>query len=172
MVVNERGEYTVIAFGQAQPRKTSSARQESAISMAQKKANNKARGYLVSFIQSNVRGQESSGSSESVREFDDLSYGVSNVDEFRQTIESISRPVKLVGLRTVKAWDSIHPKTGQLVVGSVVSWSPAQQRSANKLNQALSGVKKAEQDPAAKPQTGGQNKVDVMESIEVNIDAF
>ena len=137
VVVDENGQFGVMAYAQAQPRKTSVARQGQAIQGAKDIASTRARGYLVNFVRATVSSSGNLSERELAREFSDLSFAVENIRRNEQRLASRAKKTKLVGIRQLNSWSAQHPVTGQWVAGAVIGWSPSSMNQATELKTTL-----------------------------------
>jgi hypothetical protein len=125
IVIDENGQYAVMAYGQAQPRRAAPGRKQSALHQAKQIAANRARGQLVNYIREGIALRDTEISQELSREFSDLTVGTEIMREYRKSIQGKNVKVTLSGLRILKEWSMKHPVTGQMVAGAVMAWSPA-----------------------------------------------
>ena len=125
IVIDENGQYAVMAYGQAQPRHTSSSRRQAAVHQAKQIAANRARGQIVNFIREGMILHETELSDELSQEFSDDTIGTQTLRDYQKSIQGKRVKVKLRGLRVLKEWSMEHPLTTQPVAGAVVAWSPA-----------------------------------------------
>jgi len=125
IVIDEDGDYAVIAYGQAQPRRTSPQRAPMALHQAKQIAANRARAAMVNFIKEGLALRNDEISQELSQEFSDMTVGTETLRKYENSIKGKETKVKLHGLRVLKEWDMKHPVTGQKVAGAVVAWSPA-----------------------------------------------
>jgi len=133
IVIDENGQYAIMAYGQAQPRRASPGRKQAVLHQAKQIAANRARAHLVNFIREGMTLRDSELSQELSRDFSDMTFGTQTVRDYQKKIKSKQVKIKLRGLRILKEWSFQHPATGQQVAGAVVAWSPA---SADQSKQA------------------------------------
>ncbi len=125
IVIDEHGDYVVMAYGQAQPRRTSHHRIPVALHQAKQIAANRARAAMINFIKEGLALRNEEISRELSQEFSDMTVGTETIRKYETSIKGKRIQVKLHGLRVLKEWDLKHPVTGQKVAGAVVAWSPA-----------------------------------------------
>lgn len=125
IVVDDKGQYAVISYGQAQPRKAPQGRELAAIQDATEIAGNRARAALVNFIQEGLTLRDSELSQELSREFTDDTFGTEMIRDRQKKIAGKNVKVKLSGIRVLKEWNAKHPETGQEIAGTVIAWTPS-----------------------------------------------
>ncbi len=174
IVIDENGEYAVLAYGQAQPRRTGPGRKQAALHQAKQIAANRARAQLVNFIREGMTLKDSEIAQELSREFSDMTFGTETVRNYQKKINGKKVKVKLSGLRVLKEWSFAHPSTGQQVAGAVLSWSPA---SADLSKQAGEMMKQSMHPKAAKAKSsevagGTQGNGPALQSMDVDTSAY
>lgn len=137
IMVDEDGHYTVVAFAQAEPRRASSARQQSAIHRAKGIAENRGRAMISNFVTEKVALSDSESSREIFQELDDRSSATQITRDVQKTIQGRKKSIKLRGIRTIKKWSMDHPATGQKVAGSVIIWSPSSRQMSEDMENAM-----------------------------------
>ncbi len=173
IVIDENGQYAVIAYGQAQPRRSSPGRRQAALHDATQIAANKARAQLLNFIREGITLRESEIGDELSREFSDMDFATNITREYRKAINSKKVKVQLRGLRTIKEWHYEHPATGQIVAGAVLAWSPASVALSRKADQMLSSSqRKKETDRPVEENKLKQSGEIELQSVEVDTGAY
>ena len=137
IVIDENGDYTVMAYAQAQPRRAAPGRRQAALHQAKQIAANRARAMLINFIREGMTLKESQARRELSQEFSDMTFGTETLRDYQKKIKSKRVKVKLSGLRVLKEWDIAHPATGQPVAGAVLAWSPASARLSKKAAETM-----------------------------------
>lgn len=125
LMIDEKGDYNVVAFAQYAPSEVNPNRRENALQEAKGNAANRASGLIRAFVNETVSGSVQEDFSEVIQEFED---GTQATEIIRKTIKERkgkSRAKNLRGLATVTDWSIDHPVTGQKVAGAVVVWSPS-----------------------------------------------
>ncbi|PIE59387.1 MAG: hypothetical protein CSA32_04145 [Desulfobulbus propionicus] len=173
IVVDENGQYAVLAYGQAQPRRTNPGRKQAALHDATQIAANRARAQLLNFIREGMTLRGDEIGKELSREFSDMDFATNITREYRKIINSKKVKVQLRGLRTIKEWHYEHPATGQVVAGSVLAWSPASAALSRKADQMLNNSqrKKETARPVEKNKAGQSDEV-TLQSMEVDTGAY
>ncbi len=171
IVIDEKGHYAVLAYAQAQPRKASPARTQSALADAKQIAANRARGMVVNYIEEGLAMRDEGPTREISREFSDGTVGTEILREFQRRIRSREVGVTLRGVTVLRQWQLEHPETGQQVAGAVIAWSP----SLASFSKNMDSVMKTK--PAASKTTQGQNNPAengkaAIESMKVNTSAY
>lgn len=136
---DETGEKVLIAFGQWAPaitKSTSTQLREARVQAARIQANNNATAELTNFINSTMVFEEIG----QIREIEELSrltidkrveeVASYEIGEYVEDIINQYGRVKLAGVTTLKEWAVNDPKTGHIIVGCVVMWSPATRDAA------------------------------------------
>ncbi len=137
ITINEKGNYIVLAYAQAAPRKTSSRRRASAIQDAKEIAANRARAMITNYIREGLAFSSSEQSQELLREFSDQTVGVETLRKITRKIKGQRTKVNLRGLRQIKEWSEKHPVTGQTIAGTVVVWSPTSMKDSKKMEEVM-----------------------------------
>ncbi len=168
IVVDEKGQYAVMAYGQAQPRRAAPGRELAAIQDANQIAANRARAAIVNFIQEGLTLRESELSEELSREFSDMTFGTEVVREYQKKITGKNVKVKLSGLRVIKEWNAKHPETGQDVAGTVIAWTP----SSAQVSKAAAAAMENQQTGGASTGTQPGKDSKQLESMKVDTSAY
>lgn len=171
VVIDENGQYSIIAYGQAQPRRSAPSRKLAALSQAKQIAANRAKGQIVNFIKEGMTLRESELSQELSREFSDMTVGTNIIRDYQKVIKSKKVRIKFQGLRVLKEWAVKHPATGQEVAGAIVVWSPASaalSKKAAKTMQSKPAHKKPENQGSGAKAGGTPG----LESMKVDTSAY
>jgi len=171
IVIDENGDYAVLAYAQAQPRRSSPGREQSAMQLAKQIAAERARAQIVNYIREGLTMRSEEDSRELSREFSDLTVGTETLREYRHRIKARKTRVKLRGLRVVREWNLAHPETGQKVAGAVVSWSPSAARLSEKMDNTMKGQPKAAK-PAGQETEKNESPSVVIESMPVDTSVY
>lgn len=129
MLRDENGQFHLIAYAQSTPKSKSKTSQN----MALQKARLRAAGELRSFCQEYEVLKDAIENQESASELTDAMQNYEGDDAFKKKLASISGPAKINGIRQLGVWGAKHPLTGQIIIGSIVSWSPSDDRSAKNM---------------------------------------
>lgn len=170
VVIDEKGHYAVMSYGQAQPRRAAVGRELAALHDANQIAANRARAAIVNFIQEGLTLRQSELSEELSREFSDMTFGTEVVREYRNVIAGKKVKVQLMGLRVVKEWNAKHPETGQPVAGTVVAWTPSAAEISKAAAAAMAAKPSAEAAAEAKQPDGTAGSS--LESIQVDTSKY
>ena len=117
---DERGALWIVSYGQHGARSKKKSHINSAISFA----TNRATGNLRAFVSEQMDVRNKTENSENTREL------VGNMNEYefnnamRESYKSKSKALKINGISKLFVWAAKHPTTGQIIGGSVVTWSP------------------------------------------------
>lgn len=173
IVIDENGEFAVMAYGQAQPRRTSPKRAESALHQAKQVAANRAKAAMVNFIKEGLALRDEEISQELSQEFSDMTVGTETIREYKHSIKGKKVKVKLSGLRVLKEWSMEHPATGQKVAGAVVAWSPASATLSKQADQMMKAKPKASAGQTGKTGTAATPTAEPkLQSMEVDTSAY
>jgi len=168
IMVDENGHYNVLAFAQAQPRRSSPSREQSALSTAKSIAANRARAMITNFIKEKISLTENETSKEIFQEFDDYSTGARSLRNFQQAIKGHKKTIKLSGIATLRQWSMKHPVTGQKVAGSVVLWSPSSRKMSKDMDNVMRLKPKSNMIKQGKKSFSNE----VIESINIETTAY
>jgi hypothetical protein len=145
MLRDENGQFHLIAYAQSTPKSKSKTSQN----MALQKAQLRAEGELRSFCQEYAVLNDAIENQESASELTDAMQNYEGGDAFEKKLTSISGPAKINGIRQLGAWRGEHPLTGQIIIGSIVSWSPNDDRSAKNMKAQMNVQARAYKKTAA-----------------------
>lgn len=120
---DENGNRFVLGFGQSSIRKTTT-RQSNAISIGRKKSRLQAVQNIKNFIAEDLVGKEISETVEKISEFQDGEQGLYTEENFSELIKSKRSSVKM-NTFTIRNWQSVHPVSNSMIVGSIVILSEA-----------------------------------------------
>lgn len=124
--INEKGELTLVSFGQAGALSNS---KESA-KHAQRLANLNAVAQLRSFMGEIVAVQESADTVEQTLDFGDVVPEYSNGSAFSSKIAAEAQKVQINGIAPVASGSAVHPINGKNVYYSIVMWNPTSSKIA------------------------------------------
>jgi hypothetical protein len=150
VVKDEKGDFMVMAYGQAQPRPAPAERAQSAAQLAKEIAAERARGQLVNFVREGIAMSSDERSTELSREFSDMTVGTETMREVRRRIDAKGEKLELKGLRVATEWVADHPASGQPVAGAVVVWSPTGAKTAAKMTEAMDAAQRESTAPPAR----------------------
>lgn len=172
IVIDEKGEYVVLAYAQAQPRRTGPGRRQAALYQAKQIAANRARAQLVNFIREGITLKDSEASKELSREFSDMTFGTETIRDYQKMIAGKRVKVKLSGLRILKEWSLAHPATGQHVAGAVVSWSPGSARLSKQAGEIMQRAKDSGTRKTTSPADISRKEVPALQSMKIDTSAY
>ena len=133
---DENGEVSLVLFGQATPRTSSSRSAQAATDKARMAAVAAARRFLGEMV---VIAENSSQAS-SYAEYADDSTLYSATDSFEQAIQSRSARLKMPGIAPVYTWKFQHPLSGKTTYGWVGKLSVSDALAANELRDIFNEV--------------------------------
>ena len=172
IVIDENGEYAVLAYAQAQPRRTGPGRRQAALHQAKQIAANRARAQLVNFIREGLTLRDSEASKELSREFSDMTFGTETIRDYRKMITGKRVKVKLSGLRILKEWSLAHPATGQQVAGAVVAWSPGSARLSKQAGEMMQRANDRKASQAVQGTKAQQGQGPALQSMKIDTSAY
>lgn len=140
---DENGNYWLLASGQ------SGLQSESAMSedMAEEQARTIAESYIRQFAGENAKRVTDMYQAESYKELVTGAEIYQNESALKKEYESHAKAMKIQGMKVLRRWQTVHPLTGQSVVGVVVAWSPVSAQHAGSTTQSM---KDARDNPSAK----------------------
>ncbi len=153
IVRDEKGDYVLLAYAQAQPRTINQQSVESAYKAARLQGYGLIRSFLGESIVTNgdmLMAQDSTV-------FTDASTRYQNKSSFTEKVEAVGEALAIAGVTMVHDWEALHPATNGKVVGVVMQWRVDSAKMASVLasmNKA-SGAKIAEATRASNPVGGG-----------------
>ena len=171
IVIDEKGHYTVLAYAQAQPRRSSPIRVQSALQTAKQVAANRARAMIVNYIKEGLTLRNEEKSQELSREFSDMTVGTETLRKYKHSIVSRKVKVQLRGLRILQEWSMPHPETGQTVAGAVVAWSPSSATLSTKIDSVMKSRPKASRTKHPEAQAADSSDA-ALESMDVDTSAY
>jgi hypothetical protein len=142
MVRNEKGDYVLLAFAQAQPQTSSQQSKDLAYKMARLQAQGMIRSFLGEAISSTNDMLQREESTEFEDESNEVKIDSANSNKVQATAEKL--PIR--GMQEAHQWETLHPANNGPVVGVVMEWKATSAQLAGMLrtfNQA-SGAKTAE----------------------------
>jgi hypothetical protein len=156
LVRDEKGDYVVLAYAQAQPRTKSQQSIDSAYEMA------KTRGYglIRSFMGEAVETNRELLDAEVSTVFTDESTRYQEESSFSRSVKVIGEKLPISGMTVAQEWDTLHPANNGPVVGMVIQWKVDSARIAAVLaglNQA-SGAKAAQASAGVKSGSGSASQ--------------
>ena len=137
LVRNEKGEYVLLSFGQAQPASTSQQSKDLAYRMARLQAQAQIRLFMG--VQVNSHNQMAAGEESIEREGNDIQTMFDT--SANSSIKAVGDALPIRGLQEADSWETLHPANNSPVVGSVWEWKASSAQLAGairQLNQASS----------------------------------
>ena len=112
---------------------TGGRREAQNVQNAQTKARSAAIVAIKQFIAEEMAVSEMSESIEKLSEYSDGSENVFSQEKFEQSIKSKETTITLTGAMTLRKWKGKHPLTNENLAGTVVYWSMANKKMAEKI---------------------------------------
>ena len=168
MYLDEKGEHYFLSFAQSGARRSQS-HQEQAIKIAEDIAGFRARGNLAYAISDYIELDRGLDGSEDDVEFTDQSVYRDTRREYNLRVKSRTGKTTLRGVSTVKKWAARHPVSDQIVVGSVVKWSPTGEHQAATIRRLINQTNQTGEAPK-NADTGKAKKYEDFQSTPLRID--
>ncbi len=141
LVRDEKGEYVLLAYAQAQPRTRNPQSIDSAYEMAKTRAYSLIRSFMGEAVEVNRQLLDAEVSTV----FTDESTRYQDDSAFSKSIKAVGDALPISGMTVAHEWETLHPANNGPVVGVVVQWKVASAQIAAhlaRLNNA-SGAKAA-----------------------------
>jgi hypothetical protein len=144
MLRDENGQFHVIAYAQSAPQTKSKTSQKMAI----EKASLRAMAEIRSFAQEYAVLNDATENYEKAIELANAMQDYESGSAYQKTLSSMSGPAKISGIRQIGVWGAEHPLTGQIIIGSIVGWTPGDAQAAKQMKSQM----------GAKPRSSGNTK--------------
>lgn len=141
LVRNEKGEYVVLAFAQAQPR----TKHQQSIDAAYEVAKTRAMGLIRSFMGEAVETNRQLLDAEVSTVFTDESTRYQEDSAFSKSVKAVGEALPISGMTVAHEWETLHPANNGPVVGVVMQWKVASAQIA----QYLAALNRASGEKAA-----------------------
>jgi hypothetical protein len=141
LVRDEKGEYVLLAYSQAQPK----TKNQQSIDLAYEVAKTRGYGLIRSFMGEAVEVNRQLLDAEESTVFQDESTRYQDDSTFSRSVKAVGEQLPISGMTVAHEWETLHPANNLPVVGVVVQWKVASAQIAAylaKLNRA-SGAKAA-----------------------------
>jgi hypothetical protein len=132
LVRDERGEYVLLSFGQAQP--TSNSQQGK--DFAYRTARLHAQMQLRLFLGTEVYSHNMMAAAEQSTVFDDGQVEATFNSEKSSSIKAVAESLPIRGVAEVDSWETLHPANNAPVVGVVMAWKASSAQIAGALRDA------------------------------------
>jgi len=132
-VKDNRNQWCLLSYGQAQPKSEKSRYINSAI----KKAKLNAMAMIRQFAGEMAQSETTKEDSEDITDFVDGTQEIELNEEFVDKMKTSAAAKSISGMSQVKTWSQKHPLSGHLISGSVVSWCPSSNDHAKKLQRSM-----------------------------------
>lgn len=152
IIVNEKGQRALLAYGQAEIAGVSPDQRDRARSAALDRAELHARSEIVSFVGECLFAQQEVESRALSRAYEGLAQDGSSIEiKHVLQIRAISPPVSLTGIEKLKGQIVQHPETKQDIAIVAVLWSPVGLEAGKRIGKALEAVRIRDRDLGAGP---------------------
>jgi len=156
LVRDEKGDYVVLAYAQAQPR----TKNQQSIDTAYEVAKTRGYGLIRSFMGEAVETNRELLDAEVSTVFTDESTRYQEESSFSRSIKAVGEKLPISGMTVAHEWETLHPSNNGPVVGMVIQWKVDSAKIAavlSGMNQA-SGVKAAEASRGASSGSGSASQ--------------
>ena len=155
LVRDEKGEYVLLAYAQAQPR----TKNQQSIDSAYEVAKTRGYGLIRSFMGEAVEVNRQLLDAETSTVFTDDSTRYQEDSSFSKSVKAVGDALPVSGITVAHEWETLHPSNNGPVVGVVVQWKVASAQIAAhlaKLNKSSGAQASAVSSGAVKE--GGQSR--------------
>jgi len=159
LVRDERGEYVLLAYAQAQPR----TKNQQSIDSAYEVAKTRAMGLIRSFMGEAVETNRELLDAEVSTVFADEGTRYQEESSFQRSIKAVGQGLPISGMTVAQEWETLHPSNNGPVVGVVMQWKVDSARIAGhltKLNKASGAKTQAASSAATQAAPTGPRKAD------------
>lgn len=157
VIINEKGQRAVLAFGQAEPAQVDPLQADRALGAAMDRAERYAEAAIASFVGERVTFRQTSESRALTAVYAGLGQNGATINvKSIQEIGAATRKVKLTGVVTVWRQVVSHPETGQKIAIVAKMWSPESLAAAKEMKGAIEGARAA---PQPTPGAGAGNEL-------------
>jgi hypothetical protein len=118
LVRDEKGEYVLLAYAQAQPR----SKNQQSISTAYEVAKTRGMGLIRSFMGEAVETNRELLDAEVSTAFVDGDSRFQDNSSFQRKIKSVGEALPISGMTVAHEWETLHPSNNGPVVGVVMQW--------------------------------------------------
>ena len=118
LVRDEKGEYVLLAYAQAQPR----SKNQQSISTAYEVAKTRGMGLIRSFMGEAVETTRELLDAEVSTAFVDGDSRFQDNSSFQRKIKSVGEALPISGMTVAHEWETLHPSNNGPVVGVVMQW--------------------------------------------------
>lgn len=132
-VIGPQGQYAVMSFAQAAPR----AGGTRALQAAYNKAKQAASFGIRQFAGEVALAETLRQTREAETTYDDGTVIADFDEEYQERVRTKASTLSISGLRTLKTWQAKHPASGQLVVGTIMLWTPGGGAGAQALERGI-----------------------------------
>jgi hypothetical protein len=149
LVRDEKGDYVVLAYAQAQPR----TKNQQSIDTAYEVAKTRGYGLIRSFMGEAVETNRELLDAEVSTVFTDESTRYQEESSFSRSIKAVGEKLPISGMTVAHEWETLHPSNNGPVVGMVIQWKV----DSAKIAAVLSGMNQASGAKAAEASRGANS---------------
>jgi len=132
-VKDNRNQWCLLSYGQAQPKSEKSRYINSAI----KKAKLNAMAMIRQFAGEMAQSETTKEDSEDITDFVDGTQEIELNEDYVDKMKTSAAAKSISGMSTVKRWTLKHPLSGHMIAGAIVSWCPSSMDHAKKLQRSM-----------------------------------
>ena len=129
LVRDEKGEYVVLAYAQAQPRTKNQQSVDSAYEVAKIRAISLIRSFMGEAVETNRQLLDAEVSTV----FTDESTRYQDESSFSKSVKAVGEALPISGMTVAHEWETLHPANNGPVVGVVMQWKVASAQIAEQL---------------------------------------
>jgi hypothetical protein len=129
LVRDEKGDYVVLAYAQAQPRTKNQQSVDSAYEVAKTRAISLIRSFMGEAVETNRQLLDAEVSTV----FTDESTRYQDESSFNKSVKAVGEALPISGMTVAHEWETLHPANNGPVVGVVMQWKVASAQIAEQL---------------------------------------
>ena len=136
-MVNERGEQVLVSYSQAVPIDDTDMDD---VMSAYEEAQYYAEAQIRNFAGEAIEATESGSRSVAKIATKGLGKYTRTESNYKRTIKTRAEAMTVRGMARLKPWKTVHPYTGRVVCGAIVTWSPSNAKFADQAKSYLDAV--------------------------------
>lgn len=156
-MIDDRGEQVLVSYGQAVPRDDTDMDD---VMMTYQEAQLYAEAQIRNFAGESIKSAEAGQRGSSSLSAKGLNKYARTEQGYEQTVTARAEAMTVRGITPFAQWEAIHPYTGRMVCGAIVTWSPSAAQTADQA--------KAYLDAVAAPAAGGQSDYNEAPAADAN----
>ena len=136
-MIDERGEQVLVSYGQAVPRDDSDMDD---VMMTYQEAQLYAEAQIRNFAGESIKSVEAGQRGSSSLSAKGLNKYARTEQGYEQVVEARAEAMTVRGITPFSQWEAVHPYTGRMVCGAIVTWSPSAAQVADQAKSYLDAV--------------------------------